>query len=159
MLVSEPARLLGQQRLVPGAVQRQLVVTDTICPLLRLAQVLEANHWHLGEPQLAGRQQPTVAGEDAALLVDQHRVGPPELHHARRDLVYLALTVRARVALVGAQAVDRPQLDPVSERDQAGGLQRGRHRPLQSRHSHLIIATRAAPIAITVSARSTIVGA
>ena len=49
-----------------------------------------------------------MAREDAALLVDQHRVGPPELHHARRDLVDLRVRVRARVALVRAQAVDRP---------------------------------------------------
>ena len=56
------------------------------------------------------------------LLVDQDRVGPAELDHRRRDLIDLRLAVRARVALVRAQAVDRPQLDPVGERDQPGAL-------------------------------------
>ena len=57
-----------------------------------------------------------------ALLVDQDRVGPAELDHRGRDLIDLRLAVRARVALVRAQPVDRPQLDPVGERDQPGAL-------------------------------------
>ena len=93
-----------------------------IRPLLRLAEVLEPDHRHLGEPELPRREQPAVAGEDAAVLVDQDRVGPAELHHRRRDLIDLRLAVRARVALVRAQAVDRPQLDPLGERDQPGWL-------------------------------------
>ena len=36
----------------------------------------------------------------------------------RRDLIDLLVAVRARVALVRAQPLDRPQLDPVGERDQ-----------------------------------------
>ena len=144
---------------LPARLQGELVVRDQVRPLLRLAQVLEPDHRHLGEPELARREQPAVAGEDAGVLVDQDRVGPAELDHRRRDLIDLRLAVRARVALVRAQAVDRPQLDPVGERDQPGGLRRSRHRPLQSRHSHRTIATMAAPIAITVSARSTIAGA
>jgi hypothetical protein len=32
----------------------------------------------------------------------------------------LRFSVRARVAFVWAQAVDRPQLDPISERDKSG---------------------------------------
>jgi hypothetical protein len=131
-----------------------LVVRDQIGPLLRLAQVLEPNHGHLFEAQLTRREQPAVPGEDAALLVNQDRRGEPELDHTRRDLVHLRVRVRARVALVWAQALDRPQLDPVGERDQAGGLRRRRHRPLQSRHSHLTIATPAASIATTVRASS-----
>ena len=63
-----------------------------------------------------------MSGEDAALLVDQHRVGPAELDHRRRDLIDLRLAVRPWVALVGAQALDRPQLDPVGERDQSRWL-------------------------------------
>ncbi len=63
-----------------------------------------------------------MAGQDAGVLVDQDRVGPTELDHAGRDLVDLRLAVRARVALVRAQPLDRPQLDPVRERDQPGAL-------------------------------------
>jgi hypothetical protein len=39
---------------------------------LRLAQVLEPDHRHLGQPKLARRQQPAIAGGNAALVVDQH---------------------------------------------------------------------------------------
>jgi hypothetical protein len=48
----------------------------------------------------------------------QRRTITAELHHARRDLIDLRLAVRARVALICAQAFDRPELDPVGERDQ-----------------------------------------
>ena len=121
-LVPQPRQLLRQQRVVPAGLQGELVVGDQVRPLLRLAEVLEPDHRHLGEPELARREQPAVAGEDAALLVDQDRVGPAELDHRGRDLIDLRLAVRARVALVRAQAVDRPQLDPVGERDQPGAL-------------------------------------
>jgi hypothetical protein len=84
--------------------------------------MLEPDHRHVGEPELARSEQPTVAGEDATLLVDQHRVGPPELDHRSRDLVDLPFAVGARVALVRAQVLDRPQLDTVGERDQPGAL-------------------------------------
>ena len=80
--------------------------------------MLEPDHRHLGEPELARCEQRPVAGEDASVLVDQDRVGPAELDHARRDLVHLRLAVRARIPLVRAQAVDRPELDPLRERDQ-----------------------------------------
>ena len=111
-----------QQRLAPARLQGELVVGDQVRPLLRLAEVLEPDHRHLGEPELARREQPAVAGQDPGVLVDQDRVGPAELDHRGRDLIDLRLAVRARVALVRAQAVDRPQLDPVGERDQPGAL-------------------------------------
>jgi hypothetical protein len=116
--------------------------------------LLETNHRHLGETQLPRRQQPAVAGEDAALLVHEHRVRPAEFDHRSRDLVHLRLAVRPRVPLVRAQALDWPELDPVRERDQAGAVRRRCHRALQSRYSHLTIATMAAPIATTARASS-----
>ena len=132
----QPGQLLRQQRVVPARLQGELVVRDQIGPLLRLAQVLEADHRHLGEPELAGREQPPMTSKDAALLVYQHRVRPPELNHRRRDLIHLRVRMRARVALVRAQPRGRPQLDPVGQRDQPHGLRRSHHRPLQSRHLH-----------------------
>ena len=121
-LVAEPRQLRRQQRVVPARLQGELVVGHQVRPLLRLAQVLEPDHRHLGEPELPRGEQPAVAGEDAALLVDQHRVGPAEFDHRGRDLIDLRVAVRARVTLVRAQAVDRPELDPVGESDQPGAL-------------------------------------
>jgi hypothetical protein len=80
--------------------------------------MLEPDHRHLGESELACREQPAVAGQDTGLLINQDRVGPAELDHRGRDLIHLRLAVRARVALVRTQAVDWPQLDPVGERNQ-----------------------------------------
>jgi hypothetical protein len=135
-LVPQPCQLLGEKRVVPAGLQRDLVVRDQIRSFLRLAEVLKADHRHLSEPELARRKQPAVASEDPGVLVDQDRVGPAELHHAHRDLIDLRFAVRARVALVRAQAVDRPKLDPLGERDQPHGFRRTYHRPLQSRQLH-----------------------
>ena len=43
---------------------------------------------------------------------------PAKLHHWRHDLVDLRLPGHARLALVRSESVDRPELDPVGERDQ-----------------------------------------
>jgi hypothetical protein len=70
--------------------------------------VLEANDRHLGQPELPGREQAAVARQDATLLVNQDRCRPAELGNRCGDLIDLRLAVRARVALVRAQLLDRP---------------------------------------------------
>ena len=55
--------------------------------LVQFDQAAVAGHRHLGKPKLAGREQPPMTSKDAALLVYQHRVRPPELNHRRRDLI------------------------------------------------------------------------
>jgi hypothetical protein len=76
-----------------------------------LAQITKVDHL----PPAAANARCSVCSSD---LVDQDRIGPPELDHRGRDLIHLSVAVRARVALVRSQAVDRPQLDPVGERNQ-----------------------------------------
>ena len=95
-------QLEPQQRLVPARAQRELVVSEHICALLRVAHVRELDHRHLGEPELVGGKQPAVAGQHTTLLVHEHRVGPAEFDHRGRDLVDLRLAMGARVALVRA---------------------------------------------------------
>jgi hypothetical protein len=46
----------------------------------------------------------------------------PELDHRSRDLIDLRFAVRPRIPLVRTQALDRPQLDPIGEREQSGAL-------------------------------------
>ena len=75
-----------------------------------------------GEAELPRRHEPAVAGQHAAVLVDQDRVGPAELDYGRRDLIDLRLAVRARVALVRAQVLDRPELDSFGQRRQRGAV-------------------------------------
>jgi hypothetical protein len=62
-----------------------------------------------------------VAGEDAVGLVDQDRVGLSKLDHRRRNPHDLIVAMGARVTVIGAQPLDRPKLDAIGERDQAGG--------------------------------------
>jgi hypothetical protein len=46
------------------------LVGQEVGPLLRLGEVLEADHWHVGEPELAGREQPPVTCQDAAFPIN-----------------------------------------------------------------------------------------
>lgn len=56
---------------------------------------------HLGQPKLPGRRHTAMAGDDAVLFVDQHRIGKAELADRRRDLRDLLLAMGAGVARVG----------------------------------------------------------
>ena len=55
----------------------------------------------LGHAELARRQDAPVAGDDAVLAVDQHRVGEAKLVDAAGDLRDLGVAVGPRVARVG----------------------------------------------------------
>ena len=48
-------------------------------------------------------EHPAVAGDNAVLLVDQHRVGEAKFAHRGGDLRDLLVAVRARVSGVGDQ--------------------------------------------------------
>ena len=62
---------------------------------------------HLGHSQLAGSEQAAVTGDDAAIGIDEHRVGEAELSDRRGDLRHLGIGVCARVASVGDQLGNR----------------------------------------------------
>jgi hypothetical protein len=134
-LVPQPGQLLCKERLIPPAVQSKLIIRDHIRPLLRRRQMPEPDHRHLGQPQLPGRHQPAVPGEDAISLVDQDRVGEAELDHRGRDLRHLVGAMCPRVALVGPEPVDRPELQPLGQGCQC--RRRGDHRRPRLRTAHL----------------------
>jgi hypothetical protein len=69
------------------------------------------DHRHLLQLQLLSRQQTAVARDDAGVAVDENGVHEAELGDAGRDLHDLLLGMRARVALVRNQPVDRPDFD------------------------------------------------
>ena len=56
-----------------------------------------------------------MAGDDAALRVDQDRIGPAELDDRGCDLRDLAVVVRAGVARIGNQPIERPVLDRIGQ--------------------------------------------
>ena len=119
---AEGRRARPQQRLVPAGVQRQLVVGQHVGALLRLAQTRELDHRHAVQPQLPGRQQPAMAGDDAVLAVDQDRVGPAELRMvAAICATWASECVRALRAYgisssSGRQAISRSSIVRTSQR-------------------------------------------
>ena len=99
--VHQLAQIQRQHLVVPSGVQRQFVVGDDVGAFLRVAQVPQAQAWHVGPSQLPRGQHAPVAGDDAALAIDQHRIGKAELLDAGRDLSHLSIRMRAAVAGVG----------------------------------------------------------
>ena len=112
------AELQGEQLAVPAGLLGEPVVGQDVGPLLRLGEVAELDHRHRGEAELPRRQHPAVAGDDAVLAVDQHRVGEAVLADRAGDQRHLRLAVGAGVAGVGDQARDRAVVD----RQRLGGL-------------------------------------
>jgi hypothetical protein len=96
--VAEP--MIGPAGYRSCLARSQPIVRNQIRPLLRLAEVLEPDHRHLGEPELPRRKQPSMAGQDPGVLVDQDRIGPAEFDHRRRDLIHLRVAVGARIPLI-----------------------------------------------------------
>ena len=62
--------LVGQLRVVPTRVERQLAVGADVCAPLRLRQVIEHDHRNFGERQLHRGREPAMAGDDALRAVD-----------------------------------------------------------------------------------------
>jgi hypothetical protein len=100
-----------QQLLVPPGIEGELVIGQYIGPPLR--------HIEMGETQRRDALQPkkfcgldtAVAGDDLAVLPDQHRVGEPEPPDAVGDLLHLLLGMGARIARIGPQPRHRHRLD------------------------------------------------
>lgn len=95
-----PARLLGEP-----------VVGEDVGALLRVVEVVEAHARHGHKPEFPGRRDAAVAGDDAAVLVDEHGVVEPERCDARRDLGDLPVAMRAGVAVVGLEAAHGQRRD------------------------------------------------
>src|SRR5579885_878499 len=90
--------------------------------------MIENDNRRFLQAQLARRQQPPVAGEDAGVGIDQYWRGPAELHDAGRDARHLLVRMRARIPGVGNQLVDRPALDLRRLPDLGRGVHRGNGR-------------------------------
>ncbi|MFN3624486.1 MAG: hypothetical protein ACK4TP_10525 [Hyphomicrobium sp.] len=78
-LAVERVQLGCEQLLVPASVERELVVGDDVGSALRRRKVIENDDRNSVEAELARRQQPAVARDDAALRVHQDRIGPAKL--------------------------------------------------------------------------------
>ena len=84
----------------------QAIVRQHIGAALGRRQMAELDGWHLGQAELTRGEQPAVAGNDAAVAIDQDRVGKAELADGRGDLGDLRLEVGTRIAGIGDQIHD-----------------------------------------------------
>jgi len=71
----------------------------------------QADAWHIGQADLPRGHDAAVAGNDAAVGIDQHRVGEAEFAHAGGELRHLRLGVRAAVARVGNELINGERFD------------------------------------------------
>ena len=117
VLVLQRRKFSAKQLVVPAGVQRELIVRDDVRALLRLGQVIQNDHRHFFELQLARGKKPPVPGDDAGLGVHQDRIVEAELRDARGDLRDLRVGVRSRISRVGNQLFERPMLDLLRLRD------------------------------------------
>ena len=98
ILGRQEGELLREKLDVPALIQSKLIVCQNIGPFLILVHMLNANTGNFGEPELLGGCHATVARQDRSALINQHRVGKPELLDARSDLIDLvSRCVRALV--------------------------------------------------------------
>jgi len=70
--------------------------------------VRQRDRRHRREPDVLCREQAAVSRDDAAVSVDQDRVGEPERLDRRGDLLDLLLRMGARVTRIGDKARRRP---------------------------------------------------
>jgi hypothetical protein len=69
------------------------------------------DHRRFREAELARGHDPAVAGDDHAIIADQHRVHEAELGDRSRDLRHLLIGMGAGIARVRDQSLERPSLD------------------------------------------------
>jgi hypothetical protein len=102
----------AQQIFIPSrACNGELVVGDDQRPPLRLAQVIEHDHRHFAQAQLARRLKARVTGNDNSVASHQDWICPAEFHDRGCDLRDLLLSMRARIPRVGNQPLKWPALD------------------------------------------------
>lgn len=105
--VVERLEFAGQHGVVPAGVQGELVVGDDVGADLGLCQAFQAQAGHGGQPEALRGLCAAVAGDDAVVRVDEHRVGEAEFADGGGDLGDLPGRVGAAVARVGHELGDR----------------------------------------------------
>ena len=100
-----------QDLAVPAGVERELVVGQHIGASLLGAEMRQPQRRHGRNAEFLGCHHPAVAGDDLALVADQHRVGEAEALDAVGDLTDLLPRMAPRIARIGSQRVHRQHLD------------------------------------------------
>ena len=73
--------------------------------------MIQHDHRDFLQLEFLRAQHPPVAGDDAVVSSNQHRIHEPELGDACGNLHHLLVGVGSRIARVRNQPLDRPDLD------------------------------------------------
>jgi hypothetical protein len=102
----------AQQLFIPSrACNGELVVGDDQRPPLRLAQVIEHDHRHFAQAELARGHDARMTRDDHAVRANQDWIRPAELHDRGCNLRDLLLGMRTRIPGEGNQPVEGPAFD------------------------------------------------
>ena len=96
----------AQQVLVPFRILTNLVVGQDQRAALDVGEVCHWHDRHLDKPELACREQSSVAGDHVVAPVDQNRRTPTEFADAGGDLRHLGIRMLFRIARMRNQDVD-----------------------------------------------------
>ena len=107
----QPREFGGEDLIVPARIERDLIVGDAIGARLRVGQMIKPDHRDFDNAELPRRQQPPVAGDQHAALVDEAGDVETEFGDAGRNLRDLFRLVRARISGIGQEPVNRPAFD------------------------------------------------
>jgi len=100
-----------QKHQVPLRVERQLIIGQPEGLGLHGRQVTQPDHRYAFEIQFLGRQQPPVARDQLALVVDKAGHVESELAQRGRDLADLRRAMHAGIGAVGIQPRNGPVLN------------------------------------------------
>nr|WP_253261413.1 MULTISPECIES: hypothetical protein [unclassified Roseobacter] len=106
-------QFFGQETLVPGYIQSNLIVCQYIGPFLNLTHMLDVKTGHQRPAQELSRRHAPVTGQDRLLAVNQYRVGKAKCLDTGGNLFQLRFGVLARVLPPRVQAPDIAGNDPL----------------------------------------------
>src|SRR5205823_2004862 len=95
----ESLQLLTQQFVIPASIERQAIVGQDVSAFLCIGEMAQYDDWHLLQLELARRQQPRMAGDDAILCVHQDWIRKPKFGNAVRNLPDLVVGVGTSIPL------------------------------------------------------------
>jgi hypothetical protein len=107
----EPPEFGGEQGLVPTGIERNAIIGETEGPCLRIGQMRQPNDWHVRKAKALGRDQPAMAGNQDAAIVNETRHVETKLCDRAGDLRNLLVGMRPGVRDVRQKPLDRPLLD------------------------------------------------
>jgi hypothetical protein len=109
--VCKSLQLLTEQFVIPAGIESQPIVGQDVRALLRIGKMAQYNDWHLLQLEVACGQQPSMAGDDASLRVNQDWICKSKFGNAVRNLPDLMVGMSTSIPLVGDEPLNGPELN------------------------------------------------